>query len=147
MPGKRKSTPAARRRSAFKRGRRSGYSRYRPSRAPVRYGYKSAQSSASMTNKGARVITIKDRHFIGDVLKKGDIPAGKIQVDEFRLNPADATAFPWLSDIALHFESYVFKKLKFELKPNLPTSTAGNMLAVMDYDAADDPPSDRDWET
>jgi len=60
----------------------------------------------------------------------------------FRLNIGSSKTFPWASSIALSFEFFRFRKLKFHLITRQPTTTAGSMLMAPDYDAADYSPID-----
>lgn len=54
------------------------------------------------------------------------------------VNPGLPSSFPWLCQIAQHYESYTFNSLKFEFITNMPTDTAGGVSLSPDYDAADD---------
>jgi hypothetical protein len=57
------------------------------------------------------------------------------------LNPGLAATFPWLSTQALGWEQYRFHALKFCEYTRCATSTAGSLMLVPDYDAADAAPS------
>lgn len=69
--------------------------------------------------------------------------AGAFSAVGIPINPANRFMFPWLSDLAVNFESYVFKALKFIFEPSVGTSTSGSVLMAVDYDIADDLPTDK----
>jgi len=55
----------------------------------------------------------------------------------YRLNPGISDAFAWLTQVALRFEKYRFRKLSFEYIPRCATTTAGSISMFVDYDVAD----------
>jgi len=79
--------------------------------------------------------TISHREFVGDI-------AGSIAFEgsTFALNPGNGSVFPWLSSIALNYESYVFKDLHFHYETSVSTTTAGTVMLAVDYDASDRAP-------
>lgn len=83
-------------------------------------------------------ITISHREFIGDV--NGSVA---FAVNNFALNPGVSATFPWLSGIAPRYESYVFRKLRFEYQNTCSTLTGGSVLLTADYDAKDAAPADK----
>lgn len=58
----------------------------------------------------------------------------------FAINPGLASSFPWLSAVAQRFESYRFERLDFEYKTKTATTTTGDVILALDYDAADAAP-------
>lgn len=54
-----------------------------------------------------------------------------------RINPGDVSVFPWLSGIAGRYEKYKFKKLKFTIVPQVPTTQPGSLGLYFDYDPTD----------
>jgi len=58
------------------------------------------------------------------------------------INPGNFSMFPWLSNIALNFEMYRFRRLSFEYVPCCPTTSFGNLIVAVDYDAADAAPTE-----
>lgn len=81
---------------------------------------------------------ITHREFIADV-------AGSVAfaASEYAVNPGNSAVFPWLAQIALRYESYVFKRLHFEFETVSSTLTAGSIMMACDYDAADNAPVDK----
>jgi len=59
------------------------------------------------------------------------------------INPGLSGLFPWLSQFGLAYESYSFRKLRFVLEPIAATSSAGQIMMAIDYDAADAAPSSK----
>lgn len=56
------------------------------------------------------------------------------------LNPGNQTAFPWLSQLALNFEYYNFKNLKFRYVPRCSMMVSGSCVMAVDYDVMDSSP-------
>jgi hypothetical protein len=63
------------------------------------------------------------------------------ETDSFFINPGLATTFPWLSSIAIRYERYQFKKLRFHYEPKCSASTAGTVILAVDYDPLDEAPA------
>lgn len=61
----------------------------------------------------------------------------------FAVNPGIYTTFPWLSQMAILYESYKFKSLKFIYEPACPSTTQGSVMMAIDFDAADAAPSSK----
>jgi hypothetical protein len=59
----------------------------------------------------------------------------------FSLNPGLAATFPWLAPQAQQWQQYTVHGLRFFWVPIAPTSTAGDVYLVPDYDAADPTPT------
>jgi hypothetical protein len=78
------------------------------------------------------------REFIGDFTGGADYSANSLSI-----NPGLGSAFPWLSYIALVYESYIFHRLRFHMIPLQPTSQTGQNFMVIDYDAADSAPTSK----
>lgn len=90
-----------------------------------------------LTNRGAmRSMTVTHREYVKalEVIDGG----GPNQVSKVRIQPGDDDSFPWLSDIALRFESYKFTSLSLEYIPDVGTDTPGSVAICPDYDANDD---------
>jgi hypothetical protein len=63
-------------------------------------------------------------------------------VTSFDINPGNPGLFPWLSAIALRYETYRFRRLSFFYDTQMPTTTAGSVGLGVDFDVADPPPAD-----
>lgn len=59
----------------------------------------------------------------------------------YPINPGMPQTFPWLSQMAFNYESYLFRKLNFQFKTAKSASTNGREYMAIDYDAADTPPT------
>lgn len=57
------------------------------------------------------------------------------------INPGLATIFPWLSNVAMQYQTYVFNSLSFTYEPNCPTTTAGQFLMALDFNVQDARPT------
>lgn len=85
---------------------------------------------------------IRYREYIGDIITGS---AGAFTIQKFALNPGVATTFPWLSQIAVNFEQYIFKGMIFEFKStsadalNSTNTALGVVIIATDYDAVDSP--------
>jgi hypothetical protein len=79
--------------------------------------------------------TISHREFIADIT--GSELFG---LTSFEINPGLSSLFPWLSNIAVNYETFKFTKLQFHYETAVSTTTGGSILLAVDYDAADAPP-------
>jgi hypothetical protein len=79
-------------------------------------------------------VRIKHREFVEDIVTD-DSP---FKMEVIPINPGLPSAFPWLAEIAQHFESYIFNSLEYHYITVVPTDTAGATAICPDYDAADD---------
>lgn len=95
-----------------------------------------AARGVTLTNRGfLKSMTVTHREYIRDLV---NILPGPNQISKVRIQPGDDVSFPWLSDIALRFESYVFTSLSLEYIPDVGTDTNGSIAICPDYDPADD---------
>lgn len=62
---------------------------------------------------------------------------------QFAVNPGVSGTFPWLSQIAPNYESYLFEKLEFEYQNAVGSTAVGTVMLAVDYDASDPPPVDK----
>lgn len=81
-------------------------------------------------------VRIRHREYLADV-------AGSVAFANtaFAINPGLAASFPWLSAIAVRFESYIFRRLRFEYETQRSTATNGTVMMAVDFDAADAAPT------
>ena len=95
-----------------------------------------ASMGVMLTNGGAlRTMTLSHREYVKPIVVSAP---GPNQVTRYRIQPGDLQHFPWLSEIALRFESYKFLELSLEYIPDVGTDTQGSIAICPDYDAADD---------
>jgi len=94
------------------------------------------QSSPSirMSGKG-EICVVKHREYVQDL-----VGSTNYNVVSLPINPGLPALFLWLSSVAIRFESYRFRKLKFYYETESPTSQGGTILLGIDYDALDSPP-------
>lgn len=62
-------------------------------------------------------------------------------IAKYPINPGLQVTFPWLNTIANNFESYTINYLRVHYVPRCPTTTSGEVMMLIDYDASDDPPT------
>lgn len=65
----------------------------------------------------------------------------------YLVNPARIATFPWLANMAALFDSYALLKFSVEWVPACPTTTAGQVIIVGDYDVLDTPFSEAELAT
>lgn len=81
---------------------------------------------------GQRSVVISHREFIQDVSGTTNFTALS-----FSINPGLNSTFPWLSQLAAHFEQYKFESIKFEYEAAQSSTKIGTVIITTDYDAAD----------
>jgi hypothetical protein len=57
------------------------------------------------------------------------------------INPGLGFLFPWLHNVAVNFEKYRFRRLRFRYVPAVSTITSGTVALAVDPDASDDLPT------
>jgi hypothetical protein len=94
-----------------------------------------AARGATLRNRGAlKNLVISHREYIGEVVSDG---SGSQRV-VYPINPGLSSSFPWLSAIAVRFETYMFSKLTFLYCSSVGTDTDGTVALCPDYDPDDD---------
>ena len=96
---------------------------------------KPVATTSIIRNRGvAKTVRIRHKEFIKDL----DAPEGAGLYSKIEVNPGIESTFPWLSAVAMRFETYKWNSLRFHYVPSVATTTAGSLLLAPDYDAADD---------
>lgn len=72
-----------------------------------------------------------------------DVTGATYSAKAYVINPGNASAFPWLSNIAVNYDRYRFKYLRFTYISSQPTSVGGKIGIGYDYDSTDVPPASR----
>jgi len=99
--------------------------------------------SRPMTSKSANIrntsdgIYVTHREFIGNLLVGTTNFA--LVVDEW-INPGNVTLFPWMANIAKNYEDYTILTMMIHYVPLCPTTTLGQVVMQIDYDASDQTP-------
>lgn len=93
----------------------------------------------SLPNGDCRV---SHREYLGDVKAISGTPSG-YGLSVLYINPGIVNSFPWLSKLALNYESYRFNNLKFIYEPECSTATSGTVMLTVDYDVLDAFPVDK----
>jgi hypothetical protein len=86
-----------------------------------------------------RGIVVRNREYVNDFNTPG--AAGALTVVALQIQPGNVTLFQWLSQLALCFEKYVFRKLKFLWETESPTTNGGKVIYSWDPNVADAQPT------
>jgi hypothetical protein len=86
-------------------------------------------------------VIVIHREYISDLLASAT--AGAFSALGFPINPGNSKMFPWLSEMAKNFESYVFKSLKFFFETDVASTTPGTVLLAVDYDPLEPVPQNK----
>lgn len=92
------------------------------------------------SNSSARCTTVMHREFITDVYSS----TGFV-VNDYRINPAIASSFPWLAQIAENYEQYVVQGMVFEFKTTSATAVSstntslGTVIMATQYNSHEKP--------
>ena len=90
------------------------------------------------TTAGNGDCRVVHREYIQDILLNLD--PGEFNSLKFVMNPGNAITFPWLSSIALRYESYRFNALRFCYETSCGSSTSGTVMLIPDFDPDDPAP-------
>lgn len=107
-------------------------------RAPLSQATRIARGPARDRASGSgRIVT--HREFVAPV----SAPDGLYNIlGSYVLNPSNPTLFPWLSTIALKYETYRFLSLRFVYVARTSATTTGSVILSPEYDPDDPPPAD-----
>lgn len=124
---KKRATPA-RKKAPHPKGLGAGPGQSMALSAPV--------ANASIVRmKKAPPVVISMREEVSDVT----VFQGAFANSPMAINPANEELFPFLSKIAVHYETYVFEKLEFEYAANASSGNGGTVAIAVNPNA-DDPP-------
>jgi len=80
-------------------------------------------------------VVVEHREFLSDI--NGTV---EFEARPFPINPGLYSSFPWLSQMANLYESYLFEKLEYEFETESSTTATGSVMAAVDYDSGDSAP-------
>jgi hypothetical protein len=106
--------------------------------ASIAYSTQQVGRAAQVKQRDVNCIVIKHRELIGNV--SGAATSTFTNAFSISCNPGLSSFAPWLSIQAQGWETYRFRKLKFEYFTRTATTTVGSVVMAPDYDAADDAP-------
>lgn len=94
---------------------------------------------------------IKHREYVGDVnIGLGDWALQAITVaaatptpNKLFVNPGNSQVTPWLANIAVNFQQYKYRRLRFILETEAPTNIGGSIQMAFDSDTTDLAPSSK----
>jgi hypothetical protein len=93
---------------------------------------------APQITRGVNSMRIRHRELIAAAVAGS---TGFVVQNVFALNPGLASVFPWLAPQAQQWQQYTVHGIRFIWVPIAPTSTAGDVYLVPDYDASDPTPT------
>lgn len=108
---------------------------------PIATAHKSRNSQPKIVRRSKDEIAVTHREYIADLNYISSNNDFAPQVKTLEVNPGLQLAFPWLSTLALSYESYRFEKLKYIFESSVATSTDGAFIMAFDYDASDSAPT------
>nr|WRQ65005.1 structural protein [Tolivirales sp.] len=111
---------------------RKNKGRSKQNQAPIAKN-NATRTSNPVIKQNGKCVTVTHREYIGEITA----PNAGYVVRGFNVNPGLASTFPWLSSIAIRFESYLFDRLHFSYQPTCPSTTPGSVMLAIDYDASD----------
>jgi hypothetical protein len=117
---------------------RGGGNNERSVEAPAALGSVRGARRAEITtasNSGDLRIRVKSCEYVADIT--GSV---NFAVQQFNVNPGLALLFPWVSQLANLYESYKCHGLRFLFRTESPTSQAGKVMLMVDWDANDSAP-------
>lgn len=104
---------------------------------PVSISSETYSRSPKVKSNGS--FTVSHRELVyGPISAPG---ANTFWVKKFILNAGNPTTFRWLSNVAISYDRYQFKRMRFIYVPSCSTLTDGNMSMSFDPNAADPLPS------
>jgi len=104
--------------------------------APVAKGYNGAIKSANYRSGKEGKVVLCHSELVGDVVGTADFT-----VTTRAINAGLQDLFLWLSNIAMNYESYQFKKLKFRYLTACSTDNPGSVYISVDFDPTDPVPT------
>jgi len=107
--------------------------------APVAKGRRQTMKPPQMQSLRNGDCVVKHREYIQDIVAGSGTPS-VFAASAFAVNPGQVATFPWLSQVAKNFESYLFRKLRFCYETEAPSSLGGSAVVTIDYDAMDAAP-------
>jgi len=133
MPNKSKPNQKPKAKHAKPAGMKTGA--IRTERVPAAIGVKVTIGAPKITHHADGMITVSHREFVTDILTD---TSNLFAYETFNMNPTDSITFPWLSALAIRYESFRFKKCLVLYEPMSGTSTDGKAIIAVDYDSKDD---------
>lgn len=117
------------------------YTQPRAVSAPVNVSRRVNVRTKPKMGSGSKGLVVTHREMIGQIISSATNLA--YSTDSFVINPGKFSTFPWLSTLAVNFDKYVMKRLRFYTISNQATTVAGRVGLGYDVDSTDTPPQDR----
>lgn len=106
--------------------------------APAAMGFRRVSTSARTTRTSGGGTRIRHRELVNGAI------AGSVAYSlqkAYALNPGNNLLFPWLSVQALQYQEYKIHSLSVDWVPIAPTSTQGDVILAVDYEASNPAPT------
>jgi hypothetical protein len=106
--------------------------------APVAVSRPIRKNSKPKMSLSGDAMIIRHSEMIGSILSGA--PTSNVtafRATSFRANPGISTVFPWLSSVAVNYEKYRFRYLRFMIVPLVATTYSGRIGVGFDYDSTD----------
>lgn len=117
------------------------YAQPRAVAAPVNISKRVNMKSKPSMKGSSKGLVITHREMIGQIISSSTTLG--FEADSFTINPGKFGTFPWLSTLAVNFDQYIMRKLRFYTLSNQSTTVAGRVGIGYDVDSTDVPPADR----
>lgn len=125
---------------------RTGRGQNKSVSAPIAQTVLVRQGPATLSPNRAGTTVVSDPNGINGM--KTELVDGAVKINELweqqvnmRINAANPELFLWLSNIALCYEFYRFRKLQFRYVSRCATTSTGSVQMAVDYDASDAAPA------
>lgn len=106
--------------------------------APAAVAYLGTSGKPTVNGRQDSIV-VRHREYITDVTTSTE----HFAVDSWNLNPGLKGTFPWLSAMANQYESYRVLSFKAVYEPSCASNALGAIYLAIDYDAADNPPTNK----
>lgn len=90
----------------------------------------------NITREGDAAVRIKHREYMRDVIAPSTV-ADFVPISTIAINPGNVDMCPWLSNMAMNYESYTIEKLEISYKSTCNTNLNGVLELLVDYDSYD----------
>jgi len=115
-----------------------GYQTVRVQSAPVAKSNKITINAPMITTLGKGDIRVKHSEYIAEV--PGSVNFSAVP---YIIQPGLQSSFPWLSNMAALYESYVVHNIQYHFYTEKSTATNGVVMLAVDYDVQDNTPTSK----
>lgn len=102
---------------------------------PIARNITSRYTKPKIVNRGD-IIRVAHREFVTSIKNTTTNTDFILLINQY-INPGNPILFPWLKHVATNYDTYVVERLRLHYIPTCPTNTVGQLMLMIDYDAAD----------